>query len=102
MRRLGLPRTIPIEIDGARVDAGEFDTVASALLTYDLARYRLSPVSGEPRAPYCMMGVCFECQVCVDGVEGVQGCLVRVRPGMKIRRQLTPPMERTAGRDGHR
>jgi predicted molibdopterin-dependent oxidoreductase YjgC len=44
-------------------------------------------VSGEPRAPYCMMGVCFECLVEVDGVPNVQACMTSVREGMTVRRQ---------------
>jgi hypothetical protein len=44
------------------------DSVASLLLnTCGPETYRRSPVSGLPRAPLCMMGVCFECLVEVDG-----------------------------------
>jgi predicted molibdopterin-dependent oxidoreductase YjgC len=35
-----------------------------------------------------MMGVCFECLVEIDGQTNQQGCLVRVRDGMRIRRQV--------------
>ena len=42
-------------------------------------------VSGAPRAPYCMMGVCFDCLVTIDGVGNRQGCLVPVREGMRDR-----------------
>jgi D-hydroxyproline dehydrogenase subunit gamma len=68
--------TVEITVDGraARVRAG--DTVAAALLS-----------AGAPRAPYCMMGVCFECLVTVDGVGNRQGCLVPVAPGMRIETQ---------------
>jgi predicted molibdopterin-dependent oxidoreductase YjgC len=33
-----------------------------------------------------MMGVCFECQVEIDGIRGQQACLVVVRDGMTVRR----------------
>jgi predicted molibdopterin-dependent oxidoreductase YjgC len=49
---------------------------------------RASPVSGAPRAPYCLMGVCFECLVEVDGVRDRQACLTTIRDGMRVRRQL--------------
>lgn len=39
------------------------------------------------RAPYCMMGVCFECLVAIDGRPGRQSCLVAVKDGMVIQRQ---------------
>ena len=51
---------------------------------------RSSAVSGEPRAPYCMMGVCFECLVEIDGLANRQACMVRVRPGMQVMQGRTP------------
>jgi D-hydroxyproline dehydrogenase subunit gamma len=76
--------TIEVTIDGrtTRVRAG--DTVAAALLSNGVLANRVADVSGAPRAPYCMMGVCFECLVTVDGVGNRQGCLVPVKPGMRI------------------
>jgi len=76
--------SVEVTIDGrtARVRAG--DTVAAALLSSGILASRAADVSGAPRAPYCMMGVCFECLVTVDGVGNRQGCLVPVRPGMRI------------------
>jgi len=41
--------------------------------------------SGQPRAPLCGMGVCFECRVCIDGMAQQRACLVPVRDGMEIR-----------------
>ena len=38
--------------------------------------------------PYCLMGVCFECLMEIDGEPDVQSCLVTVREGMVVRRQL--------------
>ena len=75
---------IEVIIDGrgTRVRAG--DTVAAALISAGVLASRAADVSGAPRAPYCMMGVCFECLVTVDGVGNRQGCLVPVKPGMRI------------------
>ncbi|MCT7655478.1 (2Fe-2S)-binding protein [Oceanimonas sp. NS1] len=39
---------------------------------------------GQPRAPYCMMGVCFGCELTIDDKPGVRACMTRVRPGMRI------------------
>jgi succinate dehydrogenase/fumarate reductase-like Fe-S protein len=52
-----------------------------------LPHLRETAVSGGPRNPYCMMGVCFDCLVEIDGVPNRQGCMVAVRDGMRIRRQ---------------
>ena len=76
----------PVEIfvDGRSVAAREGDTVSAALLASGLDARRATAVSGAPRLPYCMMGVCFDCLVTIDGVGNRQGCLVPVSPGMKI------------------
>ena len=76
----------PVEIfvDGVSVRARKGDTVSAALLASGLDARRATAVSGAPRLPYCMMGVCFDCLVTIDGVGNRQGCLVPVSPGMKI------------------
>ncbi|AFT87953.1 (2Fe-2S)-binding protein [Paraburkholderia phenoliruptrix] len=62
-------------------------SVAAALLAAGIARFRATPVSGAPRAPFCMMGACFECLVEIDGVPSRQACMVEVKAGMRIRSQ---------------
>ena len=79
--------TVLLTIDGKVVAAREGETVAAAMLAAGVDHCRTTPVSGAPRAPYCMMGVCFDCLVTVDGVGNRQGCLVRVREGMAIATQ---------------
>lgn len=76
-----------IEVDGQRVAAREGEPLAAALLKAAIVPIRHSVVSGAPRAPLCMMGVCFECLVEVDGVPNVQACMTPVRAGMSVRRQ---------------
>lgn len=78
---------ITISIDGAAYQARVGDTVASAMLAAGFDHCRTTPVSSALRGPYCMMGVCFDCLVTVDGVGNRQGCLVRVRAGMSIETQ---------------
>ena len=78
---------IEVEFDGRRLAVLGQRSVAAALLAAGVSRFRSTPVSGAPRAPYCMMGVCFECLLEIDGVANAQACLVPVRPGMKIRSQ---------------
>jgi predicted molibdopterin-dependent oxidoreductase YjgC len=79
--------TVHLTIDGKAVAARAGETVAAAMLAAGVDHCRTTPVSGAPRAPYCMMGVCFDCLVTVDGVGSRQGCLVRVREGMAIATQ---------------
>jgi hypothetical protein len=86
---------VVISVDGARVTAQAGDSVAAALLAAGLTPTRTTPVSGAPRAPYCMMGVCFECLVTVDDIGNRQGCLIPVREGMRVETQKG---KREAGR----
>jgi predicted molibdopterin-dependent oxidoreductase YjgC len=70
----------PLSVPGGR-------SVAAALLAAGVRRFRATPVSGAPRAPYCMMGACFECLVEIDGMPSRQSCLVAVQDGMRIHSQ---------------
>lgn len=72
---------------GRRLLAREGDSVAAALLANGCGPFRSTPVSASPRAPWCMMGVCFDCLVEIDGIANRQACLVPVADGMRIRRQ---------------
>ena len=80
-------RSVHIVVDGAAVEAREGDMVSAALLASGRDVRRTTAVSGAPRLPYCMMGVCFDCLVTIDGVGNRQGCLVAVREGMRVELQ---------------
>lgn len=77
-------RVITIRVNGKELTVQEGQSVAMALLGAGIVRFRRSAVSGAPRAPLCLMGVCFDCLVEVDGVQNTQSCLVEVHPGMVI------------------
>jgi predicted molibdopterin-dependent oxidoreductase YjgC len=78
---------VTFTFDGRPIGASPEDSVAAALLAAGVRTCRTTPVSGSARGPYCMMGVCFECLVRIDGVGNRQGCLVQVREGMKVETQ---------------
>ena len=75
---------VRLTVDGRPIEARAGDSVAAALLAAGVDPCRTTPVSGAPRSPYCMMGVCFDCLVTVDGVGDRQGCLVMVAEGMEV------------------
>ena len=79
--------TIAVEVEGQAVTVPSGASAAAALLLAGLATIRETPVSGSGRAPYCMMGVCFECLVTIDGVGNRQACLIPVRAGMRVETQ---------------
>ena len=87
--------SVTFTVDNEAISARPTDTVAAALLAAGHAVCRETAVSNAPRGPYCLMGVCFDCLVTIDGVGNRQGCLVRVREGMQVETQRG---RRVAGR----
>jgi predicted molibdopterin-dependent oxidoreductase YjgC len=75
---------VDIFVENRRISAHEGEPLATALLNAGVVPFRRTPVSGQPRAPLCLMGVCFECLVEVDGVQNVQSCMVQVQAGMQV------------------
>ena len=78
---------ITIEFEGQPVTAQEGDTVAAALLRAGYWTFRMTAVNGRARGPFCMMGVCFDCLVEIDGLANCQACMTDVQAGMRIKRQ---------------
>ena len=79
--------TVTVTIEGDTVRVPDNYTVAAAALTYGLGHTRTSPVSHGTRAPLCMMGVCYECLMIIDGKPNQRACQQLVREGMTIQRQ---------------
>lgn len=69
-------------LNGRSLRASAGVSLAAVLAEAGIAARR--SVSGQPRAPLCGMGVCFECRVRVDGQAHVRACLTTVREGMKV------------------
>lgn len=78
---------VSIIFEGDNIDVEKGQTVASALLVGGNMVFRSSVVSGQPRGPYCMMGVCFECLIEIDGIPNQRACMIPVREAMEIKRQ---------------
>lgn len=81
-------KPVVISVDGVAMTVEEGEPIAAVLLRAPPFIVRTTPVSGSARAPYCMMGVCFECLVEIDGQTSVRGCLARARDGMIVRRPI--------------
>ena len=78
--------TVTLYFEGEAVTAQEGDSVAAALLAAGHAVTRTTAVRGTPRGPFCMMGVCFDCLMEIDGQPNRQGCMVTVADGQQVRR----------------
>ncbi len=76
-----LEQTI-VRVNGSRVSVTAGATAAVAILIAT-GSSRIS-VSGEPRAPFCGMGTCFECRARIDGETQQRTCQVICKPEMEI------------------
>ena len=81
------PATVEVIVEGAPVLVPEGASAAAAVLIAGYAAIRDTAVTGAPRGPLCLMGVCFDCLAEIDGVANRQACMVTVAPGMRIARQ---------------
>jgi D-hydroxyproline dehydrogenase subunit gamma len=82
-------RSLALTVNGVPLAVPPGTTVAAAVLIAGTAT-RIS-VSGEPRAPLCGMGICFECRVTINGVPHQKSCQILCQAGMTV---LTAPADR--------
>ena len=76
--------TVEILVDGRPVPALAGQTVSGALHRAGIRTLGRNPVTGEPRGAFCGMGVCFECELTIDGVPGCRACLAQVSAGLLV------------------
>ena len=86
LRRLGdtaSDQRFSILVDGEPVEACAGETIAAALLAAGRRTIRHTDKRGEPRGLYCVMGVCWECAVRIDG-RTVRACVTPAVPGLSV------------------
>jgi predicted molibdopterin-dependent oxidoreductase YjgC len=87
-RRIIEPQeTLTFTFDGRPIQTVPGESVAAALLQAGVRVFRTSVPGGEPRGPHCLMGICFDCLVTIDGVANRQSCLVDAAEGMVVESQ---------------
>ena len=74
---------VPVTFEGIEFMLPQGANLAAALLAAGVDVLRATPVSGAPRAPYCMMGACFDCLIEQSGVT-LQACMMQVEAGLVI------------------
>ena len=80
-------KVVSIVFEGKKLHVEDGQTVAAALLSKGYFVFRDSKISFKPRSVFCMMGICFDCLMVIDGFRGQQSCLVQVKDGMEIKIQ---------------
>lgn len=84
-----------IHFDGETVTAYDGETIAAALVAHSALSTQGTTAfrqdkSGNPRAPWCNMGICFDCLVYVEighDLRRLRACMTPATPGMVIRRE---------------
>lgn len=76
---------VTLFVDGEPVQARRGQTVATALLAQGRRVLRHTRNGGNPRGLFCAMGVCFDCVMTIDGLQGTRACMTRVEDGMQVR-----------------
>jgi D-hydroxyproline dehydrogenase subunit gamma len=83
-------KLVTVIIDGQSIAVPSGETVAAAVLVSGISHTRTTPVSDTPRAPFCLMGVCYECLMVINGQANQRACREVVEEGMTIERQYGP------------
>ncbi len=78
-----MSETTEIIINGRVMHVEAGITLASALVNAQESVFRRS-TTGEPRAPLCGMGICYECRVTIDGMAHQRSCMIVVEAGMRV------------------
>jgi len=78
-----------ISFEGEEFFVDTDQSVASALLGEGHHVFRSSVINNQPRGAYCMMGICFECLLEINGRPNQQACMVPVKENMVIKRQVS-------------
>lgn len=77
------PADVTFSFEGAPLSAPEGENLAAALIASGIRRLGEGQDAARPRAALCMMGVCQQCLLRVDGRLS-QACITPVRAGMVV------------------
>lgn len=78
-------KCVAVVLDGEKKHLPVGVSVAAGLLAIGELVSRISPSSHKPCSPNCLMGVCYECLMEINGMQR-QACLVEAQDGMVINR----------------
>ena len=77
--------SLRIAVDGTELEGRDGQTIAGVLLGAGIRSWRTA--AGAERGVFCGIGVCQDCLVTVNGVEGVRACQRTACEGDVIERE---------------
>lgn len=78
-----MPDNCTFYVNGVAVTVPSGTILASAILNMGISGFRRS-VGCELRAPFCGMGICFECRVTINGEQQRRSCQTTCDEGMDV------------------
>ena len=78
-------RTEKVEFtfDGEAIWGYAGESLAAALIRSRRLHFRDAPEGAGPRGAFCLMGLCQECVVVLEG-QTVESCRIEVQPGITV------------------
>ncbi|MCA3359611.1 MAG: (2Fe-2S)-binding protein [Roseomonas sp.] len=83
--QIARPAAVTITVEGQQVAVHPGESLAAALIAAGLWRFGEGEDPARPRTAFCMMGVCQQCLLRLDG-RLVQACLTPVAAGQEVTR----------------
>ncbi len=80
-------KEISFQFDGVMINGYEGESIAAALLRAGITAIRNAPNTKTPRGMFCVMGVCQECVVSIDG-KTREACRTTVSDGLIVERVI--------------
>ncbi|WP_417555004.1 (2Fe-2S)-binding protein [Microbacterium sp.] len=77
--------TVHISFDGEQLSGREGQSIGGILLANDYRTWRTA--AGSERGIFCGIGICQDCVVTVNGVEGVRACQRTACEGDAVERE---------------
>lgn len=77
-------KMVQFTFDGVQVSGHAGESLVAALVRSGHLHLRDAPGDGTARGAFCLMGLCQECLVELDG-RRVEGCRIELREGLLVR-----------------
>ena len=77
-------KAIKIKVNGIETTAYRGDVVLAPLVAAGYKVLKKSNKLKENRGPLCGMGVCYECQVTINGIANQRACMTEVEDQMVV------------------
>ena len=76
-------KKVEFTFNGAPIWGHAGESIAAALIRAGRLHLRNAPKGSDPRGAFCLMGLCQECLVVLEG-QTVESCRIELQPGIEV------------------